>query len=32
MSGAQNMAFSSIWMPAVPVLYNKKPAAAVLLL
>jgi hypothetical protein len=31
MSGVQNMAILSIWMPAVPVRYSKKPAAVVLL-
>jgi hypothetical protein len=31
MSGAQNTAISSILMPVVPVLYNKRPAAVVLL-
>jgi hypothetical protein len=31
MSGAQNMAISLIWMPAVPDLYSKKPAVDVLL-
>jgi len=30
MSGAQNMAISLIWMPAVPDLCSKKPAAAAL--
>jgi hypothetical protein len=30
-SGAQNMAISLTWMPAVPVPYNKRTAAAVLL-
>jgi hypothetical protein len=31
MSGAQNMAILLIWMPAVPVPFNKNIAAAVLL-
>jgi hypothetical protein len=31
MSGAKNTGILSIWMPAAPVRYSKKPAAAVLL-
>jgi hypothetical protein len=30
MSGAQNMAISLIWMPAVPVRFSKRTAAVVL--